>query len=190
MPYVTEDLWANVSPVAQGDACESIMISAFPEKIAEQSFPKEAAAFDLVVPSLVCDNLPTNGKTVETKINVIIQAENDDKLQFFKYVKTVVVGLTKGYGKVEFIRKDSEISPVGAGTEGKIDAASEIDKLEKKAVVVEGQKAKINKGMGMSNYETSVKEVARAQNSDKLEKINVEIESLTLAIERFKLLLL
>ncbi|TYJ57165.1 hypothetical protein B9479_002080 [Cryptococcus floricola] len=207
MPYVTEDLWQRL-PRRQGDACESIMIAAFPEKIAEQSFPKEAAAFDLVVDCIKSArsiiglyNLPTNGKTVEDKITVIIQARNDEQLQLFKSVETVVVGLTKGCGKVEFIREDSEI-PRGSGTEvvttdisvhipvqGKVDAASEIDKLEKKAVVVEGQKAKINKVMGMSNYETSIKEEVRAQNSDKLEKINVEIESLTLAIERFKLLL-
>jgi valyl-tRNA synthetase len=32
MPYVTEDLWQRL-PRREGDACESIMISSFPEEV-------------------------------------------------------------------------------------------------------------------------------------------------------------
>lgn len=70
-----------------------------------------------------------------------------------------------------------------------MDAASEIDKLEKKSIVAEGQKAKLQKVIQQPNYEKTVKEDVRQQNDEKMEKIEVEIESLRMAIERFKGLL-
>lgn len=73
--------------------------------------------------------------------------------------------------------------------QGKVDAASEIDKLEKKSIVVEGQKAKLQKVIQQPNYEKTVKEDVRQQNDEKMEKIEVEIEALRIAIERFKGLL-
>ncbi|OXG32312.1 valine-tRNA ligase [Cryptococcus neoformans Ze90-1] len=207
MPYVTEDLWQRL-PRREGDSCETIMLAPFPEKIPEQEFPTEAASFDLVVDCIKSArsviglyNLPTNGKTLEDKITVIIQARNGEQLELLKSVETVIVGLTKGCGKVEWIQEDSEI-PRGCGTEvvttdisvhipvqGKVDAASEIDKLEKKSIVVEGQKAKLQKVIQQPNYEKTVKEDVRQQNDEKMEKIEVEIEALRMAIERFKGLL-
>lgn len=73
--------------------------------------------------------------------------------------------------------------------QGKVDAASEIDKLEKKSIVAEGQKAKLQKVIQQPNYEKTVKEDVRQQNDEKMEKIEVEIEALRMAIERFKGLL-
>lgn len=70
-----------------------------------------------------------------------------------------------------------------------MDAASEIDKLEKKSIVAEGHKAKLQKVIQQPNYEKTVKEDVRQQNDEKMEKIEVEIESLRMAIERFKGLL-
>lgn len=70
-----------------------------------------------------------------------------------------------------------------------MDAASEIDKLEKKSIVAEGQKAKLQKVIQQPNYEKTVKEDVRQQNDEKMEKIEVEIEALRMAIERFKGLL-
>lgn len=122
MPYVTEDLWQRL-PRREGDSCETIMLAPFPEKIPEQEFPTEAASFDLVVDCIKSArsviglyNLPANGKTLEDKITVIIQARNGEQLELLKSVETVIVGLTKGCGKVEWIQEDSEI-PRGCGTE-------------------------------------------------------------------------
>lgn len=122
MPYVTEDLWQRL-PRREGDSCETIMLAPFPEKIPEQEFPAEVASFDLVVDCIKSArsviglyNLPTNGKTPEDKITVIIQARNAEQLELLKSVETVIVGLTKGCGKVEWIQEDSEI-PHGCGTE-------------------------------------------------------------------------
>jgi valyl-tRNA synthetase len=90
MPYVTEDLWQRL-PRREGDKCESIMVSSFPEEVSqlgvgengtntlrqipEQNFPEDAADFDLVFKCIQSArsvsssfNLPTNGKTIEDKI--------------------------------------------------------------------------------------------------------------------------
>ncbi|WVN85252.1 uncharacterized protein L203_100397 [Cryptococcus depauperatus CBS 7841] len=207
MPYVTEELWQRL-PRREGDKTETIMLSSFPEKISEQDFPKAAADFDLVVECIKSArsviglyNLPTNGKTLEDQITIIIQSRNNEQMELLKGVETVIVGLTKGCGKVEWIQEDSQV-PRGCGTEvvttdisihipvqGKVDAAVEIDKLEKKSIVIEGQKAKLLKVVQQPNYEKTIKEDVRAQNAEKMNKIEVEIEALRQAIERFKGLL-
>ncbi|KAK8869893.1 valine-tRNA ligase [Kwoniella newhampshirensis] len=207
MPYVTEDLWQRL-PRRQGDDCETIMLAPFPEMLAEQEFPEAAAQFDLVVECIKSArsivglyNLPTNGKTVEDKITVIIQAKNTDQRKLLESQEPIIIGLTKGCGTLKFVVDDAEV-PGGCGTEfvttdinvhipvkGKIDAASEVDKLEKKSAIVEGSKVKLQKVIEQPNYETTVREDVRAVNAEKMEKIETEIETLRLAIERFKSLM-
>ncbi|WVQ78003.1 hypothetical protein IAT38_000084 [Cryptococcus sp. DSM 104549] len=207
MPYVTEDLWQRL-PRRANDTCESIMIAPFPTAIPEQEFPAAVAEFDTVVESIKAArsiiglyNLPTNGKTVEDKITVIVQVKSAEQRKLLEGQEAIVIGLTKGCGKLEFIEEDSQV-PKGCGTEvvtpeisvhipvlGKVDAAAEVDKLEKKAIVADGQKSKLDKIMQLPNYETTVKEDVRAQNDERMEKIEAEIEALRLAIERFKSLL-
>ncbi|WWD15831.1 valine-tRNA ligase [Kwoniella shandongensis] len=207
MPYVTEDLWQRL-PRRQGDDCETIMLAPFPEKLAEQEFPEAAAQFDLVVECIKSArsivglyNLPTNGKTVEDKITVIIQAKNAEQRKLLESQESIIIGLTKGCGTLKFIVDDAEV-PKGCGTEfvttdinvhipvqGKVDAAAEVDKLEKKSAIVEGSKVKLQKVIEQPNYETTIREDVRAVNAEKMEKIETEIETLRLALERFKSLL-
>lgn len=207
MPYVTEDLWQRL-PRRAGDQCESIMISSFPEKIPEQDFPEAAADFDLVVNCIKSArsvsssyNLPTNGKTVEDMITVIIQAKKPDLRRMLASQEAIIVALTKGCGTCQLISDDSEV-PKGCGTEvvttditihipvqAKVDAASEIEKLENKQVLAESNKEKLSKVIGQANYETSVKGEVRASNAEKMERIDTEIETIRLAIERFNSLL-
>jgi len=75
MPFVTEDLWQRL-PRRPEDDCESIMISSFPERLAEQDFPEAEADFEMVLETIKAArsivglyNLPTNGKTIEDKIS-------------------------------------------------------------------------------------------------------------------------
>ncbi|WVQ98646.1 valine-tRNA ligase [Kwoniella sp. CBS 9459] len=207
MPYVTEDLWQRL-PRREGDECESIMLAPFPEHIPEQEFAEAANEFDLVVECIKSArsviglyNLPTNGKTVEDKITVIIQVKNERQREILESQRAIIVGLTKGCGTLKLIVDDSEV-PKGCGTEfvnadinvhipvaGKVNVASEVDKLEKKQAIVQGNKSKLEKVVQQPNYETTIREEIRAQNKDKMDNIEVEIETLRLAIERFKSLL-
>ncbi|GFZ46248.1 Valine--tRNA ligase [Saitozyma sp. JCM 24511] len=207
MPYVTEDLWQRL-PRRPEDTCESIMLASFPETIFAHDFPESLANFDLVMAAIKSArsvsglyNLPTNGKTLEDKITVIIQAKKPELRAVLESQAAIIIALSKGAGTAKYISEDSEI-PHGVGTEvvtaditvhipvqGKVDAGAEIDKLEKKEALAVGNKEKLRKVIEQPNYETTVREDVRAGNVDKMDKIEVEIESIRLAIQRFKLLL-
>lgn len=53
-------------------------------------------------------------------------------------------------------------------SQGKVDAAEEISKLEKKRVLAESNKEKLVKLVSQPSYETSVKEEVREVNKDKV----------------------
>lgn len=61
-------------------------------------------------------NLPTNGKTPEEKITVILQAKLLAVKQMLERQEAIIVALTKGAGTALFIEKDEEV-PKGCGTE-------------------------------------------------------------------------
>ena len=207
MPFVTEDLWQRL-PRRPEDTTESIMISSFPEKIPEWDFPQAEAEFDTVFETIKAArsivglyNLPTNGKTLEDKITVIVQAKKAEQLKMLQSQELIIIALTKGAGTAKFIASDDEV-PKGCGTEvvtadinvhipvqGKVDAKAEIDKLEKKSTLAEQNRDKVVKITQQANYETAVKPEVRAQNAEKLDKFEAEIETLRQALERFKTLL-
>ncbi|KAK4686354.1 valyl-tRNA synthetase, partial [Tremellales sp. Uapishka_1] len=207
MPYVTEDLWQRL-PRRPDDACESVMLASFPEKIPEHNFPEAEADFDLTFECIKAArsltstyNLATNGKTLEDKITVIIQAKNPAQKAMLESQSPIIQALAKGSGQILFISEDSEV-PSGCGTElvtteinihipvkGKVDAAEEIAKLEKKETLVQANKAKLEKLTSQPNYQTTVKEEIRTRNAEQMTKIETEIETLRLSIERFQSLL-
>jgi valyl-tRNA synthetase len=61
-------------------------------------------------------NLPTNGKTVEDKITVIIQSKKAETASMLEKQKDIIIALTKGCGTCNFIISDSEV-PQGCGSE-------------------------------------------------------------------------
>lgn len=207
MPYVTEDLWQRL-PRRAGDETPSIMVAAFPEEVPEYNFPEAEADFDLTNDVIKYArtivglyNLPTNGKTPEDKITVIVQAKKAETKAMLESQAAIIVALTKGAGQAVFITEDSEV-PAGCGTEtvtadvhvhipveGKVDAAAEIAKLEKKQALTQTNRDKLVKVTKQANYETKIPAEVRADNVDKLEKFEAEIEAIRLGIERFKVLL-
>lgn len=207
MPYVTEDLWQRL-PRRAGDETPSIMVASFPEEIPEYNFPEAEADFDLVndvikhartVVGLY--NLPTNGKTPEDKITIVIQAKKAEQKAMLESQTPIIVALVKGAGQATFVTDDAEV-PHGCGTstvtaevnvhipvEGKVDASAEIGKLEKKQALTEANRDKLVKVTQQDNYETKIRDEVRAENVEKLEKFEAEIEAIRLGIERFKVLL-
>lgn len=136
MPYVTEDLWQRLPRRAE-DTCETIMLASFPEKVrpyqsvrssadvqtAQYDFPEAASDFDLTFEAIRAArsvvglyNLPTNGKTIEDKITVVIQAKNAAQKTMLESQRDIIIALTKGCGTCLFVSQDSEV-PTGCGTE-------------------------------------------------------------------------
>ncbi|ORX39758.1 valine-tRNA ligase [Kockovaella imperatae] len=203
MPFVTEDLWQRL-PRRAGDATESIMISSFPEKIPQQEFPEALRDFDLVFETIksarsiaAMYNLPTNGKTLDEKFAILLQIRKPEVRSMIESQIPIIVALTKGSGQAKIITEDSEV-PKGCGSEvvdvevtvhipveGKIDAAAEIDKLEKKSALVQSQRDKLQKVADTAG----IKDEVRARNADQMEKTDAELETIRLALERFKTLL-
>lgn len=115
-----------------------------------------------------------------TYVTVIVQAKKPEQKEMFKTQAPIIVALTKGAGQALFVTEDSEV-PHGCGTEtvtadvnvhipvqGKVDAAAEVSKLEKKQAFAEQGREKILKLTQQSNYETAVREEVRAQNAEKV----------------------
>lgn len=122
MPFVTEDLWQRL-PRRPEDTCESIMIAPFPEPSSGYDFPEAAAHFDLTNDTIRAArsivglyNLPTNGKTIEDKITIIIQAKKAEIGSILQSQRDIITALTKGCGTCNFITSDSEV-PDGCGSE-------------------------------------------------------------------------
>jgi valyl-tRNA synthetase len=92
-------------------------------QIPEQDFPEAAANFDLTNDTIRAArsivglyNLPTNGKTVEDKITLIIQSKKAEIADMLQKQRDIIVALTKGCGTCKFISSDSEV-PQGCGSE-------------------------------------------------------------------------
>ena len=60
--------------------------------------------------------MPTNGKTVEDKITLIIQSKKAEIADMLQKQTDIIVALTKGCGTCKFITSDSEV-PQGCGSE-------------------------------------------------------------------------
>lgn len=91
--------------------------------MSEQDFPQAAADFDLTNDTIRAArsivglyNLPTNGKTVEDKITLIIQSKKAEIADMLQKQTDIIVALTKGCGTCKFITSDSEV-PQGCGSE-------------------------------------------------------------------------
>jgi valyl-tRNA synthetase len=93
------------------------------QQIPEQDFPEASADFDLTNDTIRAArsivglyNLPTNGKTVEDKITLIIQSKKAEIADMLQKQTDIIVALTKGCGTCKFITSDSEV-PQGCGSE-------------------------------------------------------------------------
>ena len=146
-------------------------------------------------------NLPTNGKTVEDKITLIIQSKKAEIADMLQKQRDIIVALTKGCGTCKFISSDSEV-PQGCGSEvvtadvtvhipvqvsyfvcdskmgcadekGRVDATAEISKLDKKQALAEQNKAKLLKTTQQPGYEKTAKEEVRQQNQERVRLFTV-----------------
>jgi valyl-tRNA synthetase len=72
---------------------------------------------------------------------------------------------------------------------GVVDPAAEIAKLEKKSAQTAKQIADLQKKMEMPGYETKVPENVRADNTEKLAKLEAEVATTAAAMEDFKKLI-
>ncbi|KAI5450443.1 valine--tRNA ligase [Naganishia albida] len=205
MPYVSEDLWQRLPRRAE-DKSETIMLCPYPTEREDYLDPQAEKDFDNVFAlirsarSIMASyGLPTNGKTPEERHDILVQADDEATAEMIASQIPVISSLVKGARDIKILRGASEV-PAGCGTEpvavnlavhilvkGKVNAADEIAKLEKKTTLARQGKEKLEKLAAQKNYEAIPAEV-RAKNADKARELEAEIETLRLAIEKFKTL--
>jgi valyl-tRNA synthetase len=83
----------------------------------------------------------------------------------------------------------SESVSVYVSLRGSVDPAAEMAKLEKRAAAAAKQMAVLKKKMTADGYETKVPERVRAENEEKVAKLEAEIAAAGEATEDFKKLL-
>ncbi|KAH8080852.1 valine-tRNA ligase [Filobasidium floriforme] len=204
MPYVSEDLWQRL-PRRPDEKSETIMLCAFPSERADYHDPQAEKDFDLVFDciraarSIIATfGLPTNGKTPEERHEIYVQVDSEETAKMISSQVPIFEALIKGCREIKIVTKAEDV-PAGCGTEqisvqaivhvpvkGKIDAAQEISRLEKKVVLANTNADKIKKLQSQDNYETALPENVRQKNADQLRGIEAEIETLRLAIEKFQ----
>lgn len=110
---------------------------------------------------------------------VLVQADDEATAEMIASQIPVISSLVKGARDIKILRGASEV-PAGCGTEpvavnlavhilvkGKVNAADEIAKLEKKTTLARQGKEKLEKLAAQKNYEAIPAEV-RAKNADKV----------------------
>lgn len=110
---------------------------------------------------------------------VLVQADDEATAEMITSQIPVISSLVKGARDIKILRGASEV-PAGCGTEpvsvtlavhilvkGKVNAADEIAKLEKKTSLAQQGKDKLEKLAAQKNYEAIPAEV-RAKNADKV----------------------
>jgi valyl-tRNA synthetase len=126
--------------------------------------------------SFPCDMLHApNG----SRVLVLIQVDDETTAEMISSQIPIISSLVKGSRDIKVLRNASEV-PAGCGMEpvainvavhvivkGKINAADEIAKLEKKSATALQGKDKLEKLAGQANYETAIPAEVRAKNAEK-----------------------
>ena len=113
-------------------------------------------------------------------LSVYIQADDETTAKMITSQIPIIASLVKGARDIKVVESASDV-PAGCGTEpiavnlavhilvkGRINAADEIKKLEKKTALAQQGKEKLAKLAGQANYETAIPAEVRAKNAEKV----------------------
>ena len=201
MPFVTEELWQRL-PRRAAETAPSIMVAdypAFTDARVDAAVEESMAVAQEIVKATrslrAAYNLQPKAKAelfVKTRGDVATDAAK----QFAEGIATLA-----GCARVDVIGPDDEVPP-GCGVtiinesisvylmlKGVVDPAAEIAKLEKKSSQTKKSIAALQKQMEMPGYEEKVPENVRADNAEKLSKLEAEVASTAAAMEDFKKLI-
>ena len=201
MPFVTEELWQRL-PRRAAETAPSIMVAdypAFTDDRTDAAVEESMAVAQEIVKATrslrAAYNLPP-----KTKAELFIVTRGDAATDAAKEFSAGIAALAT-CAKVDILGPDDAV-PAGCGVtvinesvsvylmlKGVVDPAAEIAKLEKKSAQTAKQIADLQKKMEMPGYETKVPENVRADNTEKLAKLEAEVATTAAAMEDFKKLI-
>jgi valyl-tRNA synthetase len=201
MPFVTEELWQRL-PRRAAETAPSIMVAdypAFTDDRTDNAVEESMAVAQEIVKATrslrAAYNLPP-----KTKAELFIVTRGDAATDAAKQFSAGIAALAT-CAKVDILCPDDAV-PAGCGVtvinesvsvylmlKGVVDPAAEIAKLEKKSAQTAKQIADLQKKMEMPGYETKVPENVRADNTEKLAKLEAEVATTAAAMEDFKKLI-
>ena len=201
MPFVTEELWQRL-PRRAAETAPSIMVAdypAFTDARVDAAVEESMAVVQEIVKATrslrAAYNLQPKAKA---ELFVVTRGDvaTDAAKRFAEGIATLA-----GCGRVDVLGPDDEVPP-GCGVtvinesvsvylmlKGVVDPAAEIAKLEKKSSQTKKSIAALQKQMEMPGYEEKVPENVRADNAEKLSKLEAEVASTAAAMEDFKKLI-
>ena len=203
MPFVTEELWQRL-PRRTSERARSIMVAAYPvaDPANMQDEPLESdmtAALDAVKAVRALRASYNLSPKARPEVFAVCRSEATAAAltRFADAVSTL-----SGSGATTVLGAHDPPPPPGCGVtvmsesvsvyvslRGSVDPAAEIAKLEKRAAAAAKQMAELKKKMTADGYETKVPERVRAENEEKVAKLEAEIAAAGEATEDFKKLL-
>ncbi|TDL17084.1 hypothetical protein BD410DRAFT_754782 [Rickenella mellea] len=198
MPFVTEELWQRL-PRRPNDPTPSIMVSSYPIhnkafvfEDAEKEFDGVFAAIRTARSLAVQYNLQNS-----TDLQLFFLVQSATEAAVFESQLPTITALIKGC-KVAKVAYTSSDIPAGCGSSvlspsiavhllvrGQIDLDAEIAKCDKKLDLATLNADKLRKVEAQPDYETTVPDIVRAANTEKLKTFEAEIENLQTSKEMF-----
>jgi len=193
MPFVTEELWQRLPRRTSGDPL-SIMLASYPLSDSEFVFEKEQREFEIVFQIIKSIRSMSVQYNLQTDVQVFAHSSDEAERAMLASQAPTIIGMVKGCSAVDVVGNVDDV-PGGCGSQvlssslviyilikGKVNLDEEIDKCEKKLVLVIQSAEKLRKTV---MDEKNVPENVREANKEKLETYEAEIAVLTQAKEMF-----
>lgn len=202
MPFVTEELWQRLPRRSDEDMTgRSIMIERYPEET--PSWDDAAAEKDMgFVINLVSKirSLRADYGLNKQKPSVYVAAKDDEKRAVVESAGEEIATLTTSASVT--VLKEGDEKPHGCGVcivddtttahmalAGILDAAKEVEKLEKKEVEAAERVESLKNRRLMPDYAGNTPEAVRESDQARWEKYSAELEAIRCAIQDMKALL-
>ena len=191
IPFVTEDLWQSIAPLA-GKSGETIMLAPYPR--AQREKIDDAAERDMAVLKLWTDktrNLRSEGNVPPS-----------EKIPFYTTELPVVSNLTTTTEALKFLARlssfdqvpslpqsDSPVAVIDTAhlmVQYQVDAAAERVRLQKEATRLEGEIAKASAKLANPSFVERAPAAVVAQEKERLAAFRATLEKLKPQLDRFK----
>ena len=192
IPFITEELWQTLAPLAGRKDAESIMLASYPEAdpalIDEEA---EARIAELKALITACRNLRGEMNiSPAQRLPLVIAGENRAALQDFS---PYLAGLAKlsGVEIVDEIAPDA-LAPIAVVGETRlmlkveIDIAAERERLTKEIARLEAEAAKAQSKLGNSNFVDRAPPAVVAQERERLSAFQSTLEKLKPQLEKIR----
>jgi valyl-tRNA synthetase len=200
MPFVTEELYQRI-PRRPDDSVCSIMVSSYPKPAHTQPWANERLEADVKLAQDIIRASRAlradNGLPPSSKPTFFLEFHSDELRNTFRSFAPIILTLS-GASEVNILEGDAK-PPSGCAVnilnenveihiflKGLIDPDVEVKKLEKKLGESTTQLENLEKKMKVPLYEDKVPAAVKQSNTERVGKLNQEIEAIKQAIEKFK----